>query len=79
MENEKKASNGPKTLTLLKGQRLMWCACGLSDDSPYCDNSHVMSDVEPVRYQVEAEGLYTLCMCTHTKNAPFCDGSHKLP
>jgi CDGSH-type Zn-finger protein len=77
MSKSKKDTSGPRTVTLLKGQRLMWCSCGLSDDQPYCDSAHVMTDKLPFRYYVPEEGPYKLCMCTHTKTPPFCDGTHE--
>lgn len=53
-----------------------WCACGESDDQPYCDGSHKGSDFKPVIEKVEASRKVAWCGCKHTGNAPFCDGSH---
>jgi CDGSH-type Zn-finger protein len=25
-----------------------WCACGLSENQPYCDGSHKVTDIRPV-------------------------------
>lgn len=33
--------------------------------------------VRPVRFAVEKDGEYWLCMCKQTKHRPFCDGTHK--
>lgn len=33
----------------------------------------------PIRFQVEKDGDYWICMCRQTKHRPFCDGTHKEP
>jgi len=53
-----------------------WCACGESDDQPYCDGSHKGSDFKPVIEKVEESKKVAWCGCKHTGNAPFCDGTH---
>ncbi|MDZ7716519.1 MAG: CDGSH iron-sulfur domain-containing protein [Balneolaceae bacterium] len=54
-----------------------WCACGKSDNQPYCDGSHKDTEFKPVIEKVEEPKRVAWCGCKHTGNAPFCDGSHK--
>lgn len=53
-----------------------WCACGNSDNQPYCDGSHKGSDFKPVIEKVEETRRVAWCGCKHSGNAPFCDGTH---
>jgi len=54
-----------------------WCACGRSQDQPYCDGSHKGTEITPVAFTVESRDKVWLCQCKHTKTPPYCDGSHK--
>ena len=55
-----------------------WCACGLSAKQPFCDGSHKVTSLTPLKFAVTEAKQYWLCGCKQTKNAPYCDGSHKL-
>jgi CDGSH-type Zn-finger protein len=70
------ADNRPKKVALEKGKAYYVCACGRSQDQPWCDGSHVGTDFTPWQLAAEEDEAY-LCMCKHTGNPPFCDGSHK--
>jgi glutamate synthase domain-containing protein 2/CDGSH-type Zn-finger protein len=70
------ADNKPKQVKLEKGQDYYFCACGRSQNQPFCDGSHKGTSFKPRAFTAEEEESY-LCMCKHTKNPPFCDGSHK--
>ena len=59
-----------------EGKTYLWCACGLSRNQPYCDQSHVGTTFRPVRYRADATRSVLFCGCKHTGNPPFCDGSH---
>ncbi|HKL02297.1 MAG TPA: glutamate synthase-related protein, partial [Cryomorphaceae bacterium] len=74
------ADRKPRKVDLKKGEEQYWCACGLSDNQPYCDGSHSTTDFTPKKFVAEETGEAYLCMCKHTGNAPYCDGTHaKLP
>ena len=66
---------GPLKVELKAGTHA-WCACGKSENQPFCDGSHVGSGVAPKVFTVEEPTTYMLCMCKKTGNAPSCDGSH---
>ena len=67
----------PYYCELEAGMSYLWCACGRSQNQPFCDGSHKGTGISPVRYRCEAQGEEVLfCGCKHSKTAPFCDGAH---
>jgi CDGSH iron-sulfur domain-containing protein 3 len=71
------AQKGPYQVELREGKSYFWCACGLSAHQPYCDGSHKVTTLTPVKFTADATKTAFLCGCKHTANQPFCDGSHK--
>jgi CDGSH-type Zn-finger protein len=71
------ADNKPLKAALNKDQKYYFCACGRSDNQPFCDGSHKGTEFTPKGFTAEKDGDGWLCQCKHTGNAPFCDGSHK--
>lgn len=58
------------------GKTYLWCACGLSKNQPFCDNSHLGTGIMPVKYKAAAYEEVLFCGCKRTADAPFCDGAH---
>ena len=54
-----------------------WCACGRSNNQPFCDGSHAGTDITPFAFTVGEKTESWMCLCKQTGNAPFCDGTHK--
>lgn len=54
-----------------------WCACGKSQNQPWCDGSHKGSGFAPQKVDIAEKKTYWVCACKHSANAPFCDGTHK--
>lgn len=54
-----------------------WCACGRSQNQPFCDGSHEGTGITPLAFTVKAAKSYWLCQCKQTKKPPYCDGTHK--
>jgi CDGSH-type Zn-finger protein len=75
MEDPRIAEKGPAVLELEPGT-YWWCACGRSDDQPFCDGSHKGTEFSPEKLEVQEERTVALCQCKHTGNAPFCDDTH---
>ena len=71
------AQKAPYSFTVEAGRRYFWCACGRSQQQPFCDGSHKGTSFSPKKFTAEKSGDAWLCQCKHTANAPFCDGSHK--
>ena len=70
------ADNAPKPATLVAGEEYHWCACGQSQNQPFCDGSHVGTEFSPMAFTADSDGEAFLCACKRTGNAPYCDGTH---
>jgi CDGSH-type Zn-finger protein len=70
------AAKQPAVLELEPG-KYWWCACGRSQNQPFCDGSHEGTEFSPRELVLEEKKKVALCQCKHTGNAPFCDGTHK--
>ena len=77
MTSPKIAGNSPIPVTLEKGKEYYWCACGRSQNQPFCDGSHQGTEFQPLAFTAEKDGKTYLCQCKRSSNPPFCDGSHK--
>ena len=57
-----------------------WCACGRSQDQPWCDGSHADCGIAPRKLEITEKKKVFLCTCKQTANPPLCDGAHsRLP
>ena len=80
--NPKVAARAPKRaaeLGLVHGKTYMWCACGYSQNQPFCDGSHWKnSTYKPLMFKYD-ETKKGICACKVNKfeSGPYCDGSHK--
>ncbi|MCX6180049.1 MAG: CDGSH iron-sulfur domain-containing protein [Chlorobiales bacterium] len=54
-----------------------YCACGSSQNKPYCDGAHKGSDIHPRKVEILEEKTVAICSCGSSANLPFCDGTHK--
>lgn len=56
-----------------------FCACGETENAPYCDGSHSRKKTgkSPAVVEIEEEKRYAICQCGQSANHPFCDGTHK--
>ncbi len=68
---------GPYPVEVEAGKSYLWCACGLSENQPFCDGSHKGSDITPVRFVAKDSETVWLCGCKRTGDKPFCDGTHE--
>ncbi|CEL92537.1 unnamed protein product [Vitrella brassicaformis CCMP3155] len=53
-----------------------WCACGRSQNQPWCDGSHKGTAFKPVAVIPKFNGPLILCGCKHGENRPRCNGTH---
>ena len=53
-----------------------WCACGKSQNQPFCDGSHKDTEFTPLKIEITETTKVYLCGCKHSNDMPFCDGSH---
>ncbi len=76
MKRPKIVDTLPITVQLEAGKEYHWCACGLSQNQPFCDGSHSGTGFSPVAFQVDKNKEAALCLCKRTDNPPYCDGTH---
>lgn len=76
MKEPKVADTKPMPMEMEPGN-YYWCACGQSQNQPFCDGSHKGSEFAPKAVSIEEKEKKYWCMCKHSKNPPYCDGSHK--
>ncbi len=76
MEQPKTAGTTPQMASLESGKTYAWCACGHSENQPWCNGAHKGSALAPNVFKAEESKDAAMCMCKHTKNPPYCDGSH---
>ena len=70
------AQKAPYAVELEAGKEYHWCACGQSNNQPFCDGSHHGTEFTPMAFTPEKTGKAYLCGCKHSNKKPFCDGSH---
>jgi CDGSH-type Zn-finger protein len=75
MEEPISAQKEPYILELERGVYL-WCACGKSQNQPFCDSSHKGSEFLPVKVKIPEKQEVYLCGCKRTGTKPFCDDTH---
>ena len=70
------AQRGPYTVDVETGKKYAWCACGRSENQPFCDGSHSRTEFVPVMFEAEKSETVNFCGCKRTGNSPRCDGTH---
>jgi CDGSH-type Zn-finger protein len=76
MDKPTKAGNAPKVMQMEPGT-YYWCACGKSENQPFCSGAHHGTEFTPVKTVIDSPKQVAWCMCKQSKNKPFCDGSHR--
>lgn len=71
------AQRSPFAVEVEAGKTYWWCACGRSQNQPFCDGSHKGTELQPVKFEAQAAERVWFCGCKQTQGAPRCDGSHK--
>jgi len=70
------AGRAPIPVDVEAGKAYFWCACGRSQNQPFCDGSHKGSEFTPVRYDAAESRTVWFCACKRTGGQPLCDGTH---
>ena len=70
------AQKWPYAIEVEAGRQYYWCACGRSQNQPFCDGSHSVTDIIPVQYEATAARTVYFCGCKKSGNKPLCDGTH---
>ncbi|HGY54993.1 MAG TPA: CDGSH iron-sulfur domain-containing protein [Caldithrix abyssi] len=53
-----------------------WCACGRSNNQPFCDGSHKGTGITPLKVEIAEKKKVAWCGCKHSSKGAFCDGTH---
>ena len=70
------AQKGPYPVEVEEGKSYFWCACGQSQNQPFCDGSHKGTDFNPVKFEATETKRVFFCGCKQSKVPQLCDGSH---
>ena len=70
------AQKAPYPIDVEEGKSYFWCACGKSQNQPFCDGKHKGTSFVPMVFEAEATETAYYCQCKQTSNAPKCDGTH---
>ena len=54
-----------------------WCACGRSQNQPFCDGSHKGTTFTPHKVEVKEMELVKWCLCKHSEKGHICDNKHR--
>jgi CDGSH-type Zn-finger protein len=58
------------------GKTYRYCTCGRSEEQPWCDDSHLSTDPQPIEFQIKTpQTWHAICGCKYSLIQPFCDGS----
>ena len=76
MADPKIAQKSPYIIDLEPG-KYAWCACGQSNNQPYCDGSHKGSEFSPIIVDLAESKKAAFCGCKQSGNKPYCDGTHQ--
>ena len=71
------AQKAPYPVEFEAGKTYFWCACGKSAKQPFCDGSHKVTIITPVKYTAEESKTVYFCGCKQSSKSPLCDGTHK--
>ena len=69
------AQKAPFPVDVTAGKKYFWCACGKSENQPFCDGSHSDTEFTPVAYEADKDRTLYFCGCKRTAGAPLCDGT----
>ena len=70
------AQKGPYPVDVEAGKTYYWCACGRSAKQPFCDGSHKVTSMTPLKVTAEATTKVWFCGCKQSNKKPYCDGTH---
>ncbi len=76
MANPDVPQKSPYAVEVEEGKSYFWCACGKSENQPFCDGSHQGTDFLPNKFVAPKSKTVYFCGCKQTGDVPLCDGTH---
>ncbi len=70
------AQKSPFAVDVEAGKSYFWCACGRSQNQPFCDGSHQVTEFLPIKFDAAESTTLYFCGCKNSGNKPLCDGTH---
>ena len=65
----------PIEVEVTEGKSYYWCVCGLSEKKPFCDGSHKLTELSPLKYTADSTKTLVMCGCSNSEQLPYCDGT----
>ncbi len=70
------AQKSPFAIDVEAGKSYFWCACGRSQNQPFCDGSHQVTEFLPIKFDAAESTTLYFCGCKNSGDKPLCDGTH---
>ncbi len=70
------AQKSPFAVDVEAGKSYFWCACGRSQNQPFCDGSHQVTEFLPIKFDASESTTLYFCGCKNSGDKPLCDGTH---
>lgn len=64
---------------LMEPGEYYFCACGRTENNPFCDGSHLKENtgIDPIPVKIRFKHEVKWCDCRQSKSLPLCDHSHR--
>lgn len=59
-----------------ESKRRLYCMCTRTQTPPFCDGSHLVTEIRPHAIELEEPQTMAICACWKSQRRPFCDGTH---
>jgi|TARA_B110000116_G_scaffold271452_1_gene292217 CDGSH-type Zn-finger protein len=76
MKEPKIAAKKSIPVEVEEGKKYFFCACGSSQNQPFCDGAHSGTEFGPIAFTAEKTGTAYFCQCKRSGKVPYCDGTH---
>ncbi|MEJ6402772.1 CDGSH iron-sulfur domain-containing protein [Yoonia sp. 2307UL14-13] len=69
------SQKGPFPVDVEAGKSYFWCACGRSENQPFCDGPHKATDFAQVKFEAPDSKRVFFWGCKHSAAPVTCDGT----